>query len=66
VSNVVWGLINAVAAVVLLDYAPVTVGIDPSFISASAGALLGGSFVANHFNRVRNESNHPGNPGDSH
>jgi len=54
VLNVFWGLINVVVAILLLDYAPVTVGINLSFVSAVFGALLGGSFVAYYFNRVRN------------
>lgn len=53
VLNVVWGLINAVAAILLIDYAPVTVGINPSFVSAVLGALLSGSILAYYFNRVR-------------
>lgn len=56
VLNVVWGLINAVAGIVLLDYAPVAVGFDRSFIAAVLGALVGGSFVANYFHRVRNKN----------
>lgn len=55
VINVLWGLINVVGAVALLDYAPITVGINPSFLTVVLGALLGGSFVAAHFHRVRNK-----------
>jgi hypothetical protein len=56
VLNVVWGLINAVSGIILLDYAPIEVGLNPSFIVAVLGALIGGSFVANYFYRVRSKS----------
>jgi len=53
VINVFWGLINATGGLLMLDHAPVTIGINPSFISAVLGALIGGSFVAWHFGRVQ-------------
>jgi hypothetical protein len=54
VVNIFWGLINVVAALLLLDYAPVTVGINPSFVLAVLGAFLSGSILAYYFNRLRN------------
>jgi hypothetical protein len=53
VVNVFWGLINAIGGLLILGYAPVTLGLNPSFIAAALGALVGGSFVAWHFGRVR-------------
>ncbi|MDR3416343.1 MAG: hypothetical protein P4L83_09165 [Nevskia sp.] len=52
-ANVFWGLFNAVAGILLLHHAPVAVGLTPSFLSVVMGALLGGSYVALHFERVR-------------
>jgi len=57
VINVFWGLINVTGGLLVLDYAPVTIGANPSFVSAVLGALIGGSFVAWHFGRVRNTQN---------
>ena len=54
--NVVWGVTNAVAGIVLLDYAPVDVGFSPSFIAIVLGALVGGSLIAGYFYRWRNKN----------
>src|SRR5438128_2290259 len=56
VVNVIWGLINAVTAIILLDYAPVVVGLNLSFIAVVLGALVGGSLIANYFYRERNKN----------
>jgi len=56
VVNVIWGLVNAIAALLLLDFAPVTVGLDASFLSAVLGAFVSGTFLAYYFNRLRKKS----------
>ena len=53
--NVIWGLINAFGGIVLLDYAPVSVGLNLPFITVALGALVGGSLVAHYFYRWRNK-----------
>ena len=53
VVNVFWGWSNAVAGVALLAYAPVTVGLNASFIAVMLGALAGGAGIAWYFGRVR-------------
>jgi hypothetical protein len=50
--NVFWGLFNVVAGLVLLDMAPIAVGLNSGFISALLGAISTGVFVALHFGRV--------------
>ena len=49
--NVFWGLFNVVAGLVLLDRAPITVGLNGGFIAALAGAVVLGVFVALHFGK---------------
>lgn len=53
VVNVFWGLSNAVVGLLLLSYAPVTLGLTLSFLFAVLGALVGGSLIARYFARVR-------------
>jgi len=54
--NVLWGLINVVAGISLLKYAPVIVGLNLPFIAVVLGALVGGSLVASYFYRWRNKN----------
>jgi hypothetical protein len=54
--NVVWGLINAVGAMLLLSYAPVNAGLNAPFVAAVLGALVGGCLVANYFYRWREKN----------
>ncbi len=49
--NVFWGLFNVIAGLVLVDKAPITIGINEGFIAAIAGALTNGVFVALHFGK---------------
>ena len=51
--NVVWGLISVVVGLILLAYAPVTVGPSGGFVAMVLGALASGIFAANHFYRWR-------------
>jgi hypothetical protein len=53
IVNVFWGWLNAMGGLALLAYAPVTIGLNATFIAAALGALIGGSGVAWHFGRVR-------------
>ena len=53
VVNVLWGLLNAVAGVSLVAYAPVAVGFNLPFISVVIGALAVGIYLAVHFGQVR-------------
>lgn len=56
VANVFWGWCNAVAGLALLGYAPVTIGLNPGVFCVAMGALIGGSLVARHFERVRSSA----------
>lgn len=49
--NVFWGLFNVVAGPVLLEKAPIAIGWNGGFISALAGAVVLGVFVALHFGK---------------
>jgi hypothetical protein len=51
-TNVLWGLFNVVVGLLLLDAAPLTVGLNAGCLSALLGALSTGIFVAKHFGRV--------------
>jgi len=51
-TNVLWGLLNGVVGLLLLDAAPLTVGLNAGCISALLGAAGVGIFVAKHFGRV--------------
>lgn len=53
IANVFWGTSNAVVGLLLLSYAPVSIGLNLPFLSAVLGAYIGGSLVALHFDRVR-------------
>jgi len=53
IANVIWGVSNALVGVLLLDYAPVTVGLNLPFVLTVAGAYIGGSLIALHFHGVR-------------
>lgn len=57
VANVIWGVSNAVVGVLLLDYAPVSVGLNLPFLLTVAGAYIGGGLVARYFYRIR-QGNH--------
>lgn len=52
VVNVLWGLVNILAAAWLLSYAPASMGINEGFLAALAGALVLGIYVALHFGAV--------------
>ncbi len=52
-ANVIWGLANAVAGLLLLGFAPVTIGLELSFLLAVAGAFIGGALISRHFVRER-------------
>jgi hypothetical protein len=51
-TNMFWGVANAVAGLLLTDAAPITVGLNAGCISAFLGAIGTGIFVAKHFGRV--------------
>lgn len=51
-TNVLWGLLNGVVGLLLLDATPLTVGLNAGSISALLGAAGVGIFVAMHFGRV--------------
>lgn len=51
-TNVFWGVFNAVVGLLLVSAAPVTVGLNAGCISALLGALGVGAFIARHFGRV--------------
>jgi hypothetical protein len=51
-TNVLWGLFNVVVGLLLLDAAPLTVGLNAGCLSALLGAASTGIFVAKHFGRV--------------
>jgi len=49
--NVFWGLFNVIVGLVLVDMAPITVGMNNGFIAAIAGAVSLGVFAALHFGK---------------
>lgn len=51
-TNMFWGLFNAVLGLLLVGAAPLTVGLNAGCISALLGALGVGVFIARHFGRV--------------
>lgn len=51
-TNVFWGVFNAVAGLLLVSAAPLTVGLNAGCISALLGAVGTGIFIAGHFGRV--------------
>ncbi|TCV91310.1 hypothetical protein EC912_11256 [Luteibacter rhizovicinus] len=57
--NVLWGMFNLIAGLILLTRHPVEVGANALFISACVGALALGSYTAVHFGRVRAQGTQP-------
>jgi hypothetical protein len=53
VVNVIWGMANVVVGLVLIGYAPISIGLNLPFVMAIVGANIGGGLVAKHFNLVR-------------
>jgi hypothetical protein len=51
-TNALWGISNAIVGLGLLDMAPVSIGLNASFISAMLGATGLGAYVAVHFGKV--------------
>jgi hypothetical protein len=51
--NFLWGLLNAVAGLVLLSLQPPTIGLNAPFIVVLAGVLVLGVFLSLHFGKVR-------------
>lgn len=51
-TNVFWGLFNAVVGLLLVSAAPLTVGLNAGSISVLLGAVGTGIFIARHFGRV--------------
>jgi hypothetical protein len=49
--NVFWGLFNVIVGLVLVDMAPITIGMNAGFIAAIAGAVSLGVFAALHFGK---------------
>jgi hypothetical protein len=49
--NVFWGLFNVIVGLVLVDKAPITIGMNGGFIAAIAGAVSLGIFAAFHFGK---------------
>jgi hypothetical protein len=50
--NVLWGMFNGVAGLVLLSLQPVPVGLNAPFIVVIAGALAIGVYLALHFGKI--------------
>lgn len=50
--NVLWGLFNVVAGLVLLSLQPVSIGFNAPFIVVIAGALAIGVYLSLHFGKV--------------
>ena len=46
-----WGLFNVIAGLVLVEKAPIAIGMNGGFIAATLGALSTGVFVALHFGK---------------
>jgi len=51
--NVGWGMSNLIAGLLLLNFAPVTIGFHPSFLLSVTGATVCGLFLAYYFGRLR-------------
>jgi hypothetical protein len=51
-TNMFWGVCNAVVGLLLVSAAPLTIGFNAGCISALLGAVGTGAFVARHFGRV--------------
>jgi hypothetical protein len=51
-TNVFWGLFNAVVGLLLVGAAPLTVGLNDGSISVLLGAVGTSIFIARHFGRV--------------
>lgn len=50
--NVLWGMANLLAGLLLLADHPVAVGINPDFAALIIGALVLGAYVSWHFGKV--------------
>ena len=50
--NVLWGLFNVVAGLVLLSLQPVSIGLNAPFVVVIVGALAIGVYLALHFGKV--------------
>jgi hypothetical protein len=50
--NVLWGIFNVVAGLVLLSMQPVSIGLNAPFIIVIAGALAIGVYLALHFGKA--------------
>jgi hypothetical protein len=55
VVNFFWGAFNFLVGIVLLSRYPVSVGLNPNFITLFVGALAIGVFSARHFGKVRQD-----------
>jgi hypothetical protein len=51
-TNMLWGIFNAIAGLVLLSSAPVSIGLNAGFVAAMLGAAGLGAYVAVHFGKV--------------
>lgn len=51
--NVLWGMFNLVAGLLLLAANPVTIGVNPDFAALIFGALVLGIFASWHFGKVQ-------------
>jgi hypothetical protein len=51
-TNMLWGIFNAIAGLVLLNSAPVSIGLNAGFVAAMLGAAGLGAYVAVHFGKV--------------
>jgi hypothetical protein len=51
-TNMFWGVFNAVVGLLLVSAAPLTVGLNAGCIAALLGAIGTGVFIAKHFGRV--------------
>jgi hypothetical protein len=51
-TNMLWGIFNAIAGLVLLNGAPVSIGLNAGFVAAMLGAAGLGAYVAVHFGKV--------------
>jgi len=51
-TNMFWGVFNAVVGLLLVSAAPVAIGMNASCISVLLGAAVVGIFIAKHFGRV--------------
>lgn len=50
--NVLWGMMNLLAGLLLLAAYPLAIGINPGFAMVILGALVLGAYVSWHFGKV--------------